>query len=164
MRPTLFVFLRLSSQSETSIVRCLLAQISRQTGRISQALATLYDRRDVAVPALEDLWSVLYFSIAGLDQVFIVFDALDEYIHGTTGFLTAFHKLIKLSTTSAFVTSRPTFANKAILGEFTELEIRARDSEIRETARLRLSRSWLERRPELLEEVLQAIVARSNGV
>ncbi|KAE8135061.1 hypothetical protein BDV38DRAFT_144818 [Aspergillus pseudotamarii] len=160
-----FNFCEGSTQTPANVVRSLLAQLLRQSGRVSDMLMALYERyaHSPHLP-LEDLWSTLHSDIASFDRVFIIFDALDEYVYGSEGFVNDFQNLFKLPMTSLFVTSRPTSLNKAILGNFAQLEILARDSELREYIQTRLSESRFNNRPELCNEVVQTILHQSNGV
>jgi hypothetical protein len=140
----------------------------RQTERIPVALDNLYRERDVITqPPLASLWSILSSLIASFDRVFIILDALDEYVQGLGSFLADFQHLFDLPMTSLLVTSRPTFVNKTILGNFDELEIRANDDTIREYVLQRIEKSGkvhLQNRELFREELTAAIVKRSNGM
>lgn len=160
----IFNYREASTQTPANVVRSLLAQLIQQSGRVSDRLTALYEKHaSSSHPPLGDLWSTLCSDISAFDRVFIVFDALDEYVHGSEGFLNDFRNLLNLSVTSLFVTSRPTFANKSVLGDFAELEVHARDSDLREYIEHRLSESWLNNRPEFRHEIMQTIVDRPSG-
>jgi hypothetical protein len=169
--PVLSIFLRYNdrtTQTPTKLLRSLLAQLVRQTERIPVALHNLYRERDVRTPLpLGSLWSILSSLIASFDRVFIIFDALDEYVQGPGGFLADFQQLFDLPMTSVLVTSRPTFLNKTILGNFDELEIRADNEDLRKYVLQRIEKSGkvrLQNQEVFREEVAAAIVKQSNGM
>lgn len=155
-------------QTPLSVLRSLLAQLVRQTGRIPLALYDLYEKRDGKTQlALDSLWSILSSFIAYFDRVFILLDALDEYARDASGFLADFQQLFDLPMTRILVTSRPTSVNKIALGHFDELEIRASSGDIRKYIldRIETRRKagfWKQR--QFCEEMADAIAQHSNGV
>ncbi|KAG8673742.1 hypothetical protein FPOAC1_007060 [Fusarium poae] len=96
--------------------------------------------------------------IAHFDQVFIFFDALDEYDDGPGGFSNDFKNLLDLSNTNLFVTSRPSSTSRDILRQFEVLEVRTEDSKIEYYVRQRLSDSWIADESEIHYKTLQAAV------
>lgn len=139
----------------------------RQTEYIPVALHDLYrECVDKTQLPLDSLWSILSSFIASFDRVFIVLDALDEYVQGPGGFLADFQQLFELPMTSVLVTSRPRLVNKTSLGDFDELEIRAENVTIYEYILDKFEKSWIHhpRNYEVSrDEVVATIVKQSDG-
>ena len=114
--PVLFFFFRQSistNRTPASLVRDLLAQLLTFPSRAATILQAELDRirgREIQTMPLTQLWKLLAFALAGLEQAFIVVDALDEIQSGLEGFFEEF--LLKLGqlrprTIKLMVTSRP---------------------------------------------------------
>ncbi|KAF2676191.1 hypothetical protein K458DRAFT_277928, partial [Lentithecium fluviatile CBS 122367] len=166
--PVIYAFLSYkdaAKQTQSAILRSILAQLVRQSNRVP----VYFESPDArgTLPPLDGLWSIVCGFIASFERVFIVLDALDEYASGPSGFLNDFQKIFDMPMASLFVTSRSTFVNQAALGNFAELEIRARDVEIRDYVLQRLSHSRMNkvlRQADLRDEVVNTVVQRSDGM
>jgi hypothetical protein len=119
-------------------------------------------------PSLEDVHEVLRSTVGGYSKVFIVIDALDEYLEEQRYIL--LEHLAALGTTvNLMLTSRPHIIPSTYFPSAELIEIRAAEGDIRRYLDTQMRKSFrlakhVKARPELREEIETRIVSNVDGM
>ncbi|KAJ7844324.1 ankyrin repeat-containing domain protein [Mycena leptocephala] len=160
-------------ETETQSPENLLAGFWRQlAGKIlPPSVHKLYNRhyQRRTRPSIDDIQEVLSSTILEYSKVYLIVDALDEYPDDQRGsLLTSLSGLG--SKVSIMLTSRPHVKDHEFLfPDMCMLEIRAREDDLRRyldvemTKSIRLARN-IDKKPELRDEIMEAVVSQSNGM
>lgn len=162
--PIVSVFFRYGdtkTQDPSTVLRSILVQLVKQSGRKPPYLKTLPARSTI-----ENLWTIVCNFIASFQRAFIVLDALDEYASGPSAFMNQFERILHLPQVNLFITSRPIHVDKSSLGDYEELEIKASGSAIERYIQQKLYQSARFKKIDdhvRTREIVHTIARRSQG-
>ncbi|KAJ6587765.1 hypothetical protein B0H10DRAFT_1831473 [Mycena sp. CBHHK59/15] len=160
-------------ETETQSPENLLAGFWRQlAGKIVPAsVHKLYNRhyQRCTRPSIDDIQEVLASTILEYSKVYLIVDALDEYPDDQRNSLLA--SLSGLgSKDSIMLTSRPHVKDhESLFPDMCMLEIRAREDDLRRHLDVEMTKStrlarYIDKNPELRDEIMKAVVSQSDGM
>jgi hypothetical protein len=162
----------LRNQTATNLIASLLQQLVQQQLNLSDAVIALYEKHinKRTRPSLVEYSNLLQSVVHDFSKVFIIIDALDEYIEedGTRDhFLTEIRRLqpdIHLLVTSRWL---PDIEHE--LKGLIRLEIRASDEDVTKYVKARIENGTRLKRyvnddPTLLDAIIDTVVKNSQGM
>jgi hypothetical protein len=121
-----------SEQTVSELIATVLKQLAQDQPELSDNVKFLYTRhiRKHTRPTLEEFVEALQLEIKAFTKVFIVVDALDEFLERDQGYLIS--RLQSLAdTVNLMVTSRPLSLIEQIFHDVKRLHIRPSDDDVR---------------------------------
>ncbi|KAK0472466.1 hypothetical protein IW261DRAFT_1570822 [Armillaria novae-zelandiae] len=159
-----------TTQTVVDILCSLMKQLIQDSG-LSIPITSLYSQclRDQTRPSLHDLTKILSQEFESLQRVYIVLDALDEFIDDNGGREELLGLIKSLGPNiHLLVTSRDITTIGSLFQEDTRLNIRATDEDINTYIAAKLSRGRFSRhvrgRDDLREAILAGIAGKAKGM
>lgn len=159
-----------TAQTVADLVCSLVKQLIQDNG-LSIPIRSLYGRclRDQTRPSLNDLTEILSQEFKLFQRVYIVLDALDEFIDDNGGREELIDVIKSLGDNiHLLVTSRDITTIGSLFEEDTRLDIRATDEDINAYITNKLSRGRLARhikgRDDLREVILTGVAEKAKGM
>ncbi|KAK0184070.1 hypothetical protein F5146DRAFT_330709 [Armillaria mellea] len=171
MTPVLNIFCDYRSPAEHTIysfLRSLLHQLVQVRGLPLVTFLHNMDRR--TPPSLDDLIKILSEELKLFSRVYIVLDALDEFTPNDQGELIKTLKLLA-NNIHLLVTSRPVSpvtALESLVGEHTELAIRAADNDVALYVKSKIYRGYLANiignDDSLRDKIVTGVMEKADGM
>ncbi|PBK68288.1 hypothetical protein ARMSODRAFT_888041 [Armillaria solidipes] len=159
-----------AAQTVADLFCSLMKQLIQDNG-LSVPITSLYSQclRDQTRPSLDDLTKILSQEFTSFQRVFIVLDALDEFIDDNGGREELIDVIKSLGDNiHLLVTSRDLTTIGSLFEEDTRLDIRATDEDINAYIAIKLSRGRLSRhirgRDDLREAILTGVAEKAKGM
>lgn len=157
-----------STQSVPHVLASLLLQIIKHKRKISTDIRNLYEdysMRKGMVPTTDRMIALLRSELSAFFKVYIVVDALDEYSVPDYLFSHALVKQLQLLNARLLITSRHPVG--FMPDTFLTLHVSAHADDARIFVQQHLTghlANILTRTPRLLDEIVSAVVAKSDGM
>jgi Cdc6-like AAA superfamily ATPase len=141
--------------------------LDRDVGKLAEDLYKSHDDRGTA-PSLEEVVNVLHSSFSEFSTVYIIVDAIDEYIEDRRWIL--FQHLAAMGPkVNLMITSRPNITPELSLPNLNALEIVANSDDVRNyvDAQIRMSprlSKHVRTRPELRQEIHSKVTDTVHGM
>ncbi|KAJ6574297.1 hypothetical protein B0H19DRAFT_985951, partial [Mycena capillaripes] len=164
-------YLNYKEAEDQTLVR-LLAGLWRQLilGRDIGSAKSLYQQHHEkrTTPTPVEVFNVLHAAIPGFSKVYLVIDAVDEYLETERQILLEYITMLG-STVNLMITSRPHIAPDSSLPNSDILEIRANKEDIRRYVNAQIHRSLylkkhVQKRDDLQEEIHSKITGAVDGM
>lgn len=162
-------FRRKDEQTIGHLLICLLRQLAQNQSSLPVSVKDLYERHNMnrTRPSFEDISKALHSVAAMYSRVFIIVDALDEcqVSEGSRSLLLSeIFNLQQMCKVNIFATSR--FIPEVIdnFKEYTRLDIRAHDEDVRNYLEGRISRSSRKFLRSLPEDIKTKIIKAVDGM